>query len=366
MKPPKYRKHTTRNKGFAQHERKRYYFPGVFKSPESWAAYRAFLNEHGFAEYECEAEPAVYVADVGSEFILWANANYPPGCRSEAASCRAAIGHLIQFDGRRLVQEFGPRRLKALQVHLAGQVVKGKKKSRGYINAVCSRIKRAFKWAVSEELIPASIYHSIATVPGLRRGRTTAVEKPKRNPVDWAHVEAVLPELSPTVQAMVMLQWHTGARPQSICHARASQFDRTKKPWQWRPKHKMEHTGREVVLYVGPKAQRAIKSLFDGRDFLFQPKHQNGKRAKGFRSFYDPVSYLRAITRAIDRANKGRDDEIPYWTPHQLRHARGTAIRQKYGIEGVQAALAHSRVETSQIYAQRLQELAQRIAKETG
>ena len=44
-------------------------------------------------------------------------------------------------------------------------------------------------------------------------------EPPSRQPVKWEHVEPVLAELSPDVRAMVLFQWHTGARSKSICLA---------------------------------------------------------------------------------------------------------------------------------------------------
>jgi hypothetical protein len=48
--------------------------------------------------------------------------------------------------------------------------------ARGVINQRVGRIVRAFKWAGSEELVPAAIYQSLKTVSGLQRGRTTARE----------------------------------------------------------------------------------------------------------------------------------------------------------------------------------------------
>lgn len=51
--------------------------------------------------------------------------------------------------------------------------------TRGTINQNVSRIKRMFRWAASEQLIPESVYSSLATVDGLRRGKTKAVEAPE-------------------------------------------------------------------------------------------------------------------------------------------------------------------------------------------
>jgi integrase len=54
------------------------------------------------------------------------------------------------------------------------------------------------------------------------------------------------------------------------------------------------------------------------------------------------------------------------WSPLQLRHTRGTEIRSKYGLEGAQVALGHSKADVTQLYAERDLALAHRIAAEIG
>jgi len=38
------------------------------------------------------------------------------------------------------------------------------------------KIRRMFKWGVSRQMLPGSNYHALATVEGLKKGRTTARE----------------------------------------------------------------------------------------------------------------------------------------------------------------------------------------------
>lgn len=364
---PKYRKHTARDRGFVEFNGKRHYLPGPYKSPESLDAYRKFLRANVPEFAPLAPSSTVLVGDLVLRFQTWADEAYPIGPRSEAANCRAAFGHFDNADGLTPAAEFGPLRLKALMARMATR-----KATRTYINAVAARIKRMFKWAVAEELVPGHVYHALAAVPGVRKGRSPAREPKKKQPVPWESVSPVLFDLSPTVRAMVLFHWHTGARSQSICQARVSQFDRSGKLWEWRPKHKTEAT-HDLVLYVGPQARAVLKPFFAGKsgsDYLFQPRHQNGKRARGFRSFYDSVSYLRAVTRAIERVNaKLADDSkppIPRWTPHQLRHTRATLVRAEHGLEAAQAALGHSTLQATQIYAQRQQALAKLVAERMG
>jgi hypothetical protein len=40
------------------------------------------------------------------------------------------------------------------------------------MNARIERVRRIFKWAVAEELVPPSVHQSVVAVNGLQRGRT--------------------------------------------------------------------------------------------------------------------------------------------------------------------------------------------------
>jgi hypothetical protein len=87
--------------------------------------------------------------------------------------------------GNTLAKDFGPLALKALQQKMVGDGL-----CRACINAHCSRIKRMFRWAVSEELIDETVHRALATVPGLKKGRTDAVDYAPVQPVSDADVEA--------------------------------------------------------------------------------------------------------------------------------------------------------------------------------
>jgi integrase len=49
-----------------------------------------------------------------------------------------------------------------------------------------------------------------------------------------------------------------------------------------------------------------------------------------------------------------------------LRHTAATVIRAKYGVEAAKVILGHTKVETTQIYAERDLEKAQEIMAEIG
>ena len=57
---------------------------------------------------------------------------------------------------------------------------------------------------------------------------------------------------------------------------------------------------------------------------------------------------------------------MPHWHPNQLRHTHATNVRKRYGLEGAQVALGHSRADVTQIYAEKNHALALTIAAEVG
>ena len=99
-----------------------------------------------------------------------------------------------------------------------------------------------------------------------------------------------------------------------------------------------------------------------------EAKQRISKRPK--RERYDVDSYRRAITYAITKLNKQREEAgeapIPAWYPLQLRHSRATEIRKDYGIEAAQVSLGHSHADVTQVYAERNLGLAIEIAQKTG
>lgn len=372
MKVPSYRKHSTRDLAFSEYQGRRRYFPGPFGSDQSKQAYTEFLRTE-FNRPEPAAEASgLTVAGLVAQYLHFARGYYGDGSHGEFANLKYALKPFATHFYLVLAADFGPLLLKAWQKHL---IAKGD--ARSYINQQGAKIRRAFSWAVSEELIPASVHQAISTVPPLRAGRTEAVETMPRQGVPWSDVEPVLAELSPLVADMVRVQWLTGVRSGSLCRAAAGQFLVEDPLWQWRPQHKtqrhMAEQGRELVLHVGPQCQRILSRYIaaaaaGGESYLFCPRTQRANRRYGAR--YTTRSYYRAVARAIERINRRRREAnkplLAPWTPHQMRHGRGQEIRERYGIEGAQAFLGHDSLEAVQIYTHSRRGLNARIAAEAG
>jgi integrase len=259
--------------------------------------------------------------------------------------------------------------------------------SRGVINNRIRRIVRMLKWAVAEELAPESVWRSLTTVRGLEKGRTTVRETEKVKPVPEAHVLAVLPYASPQVAAMLELQLLTGARPVVIRIMRARDIDTSSDIWLYRPAHhKTRYKGKERVIAIGPRGQEVIKPflkldlqahLFSPRDAVahframqranrktpVQPSQMNRKKRKPLKQptvCYTMSTYATAVAKACIKA------AVPHFHPHQVRHTHATSVRRQFGLEAAQVALGHSQAQITEVYAERDQALAAKVAKQIG
>lgn len=118
--------------------------------------------------------------------------------------------------------DFGPLRLKTVR-----QAMIEADHSRKFINKNIERIRRMFKWAVAEEMIPASVPQALNMVTGLRKGSTEARETAPILPVDGPTVEATLEHLPEVVADMVRLQHYSGMSPAAVCMLRPCDLDRS-------------------------------------------------------------------------------------------------------------------------------------------
>ena len=147
--------------------------------------------------------------------------------------------------------------------------------SRTTINERINRIRRAFRWAVSREMIPGTVIYELQSVEPLKRGRTNAKESKDITPVERKRVDAALPYLSPTVQAMIELQWCTGMRSTELTIMRPCDIDMSGNTWLYRPtQHKTEHHGINREIWLGPRAVNIAKPFIGLKAdaYLFSPE----------------------------------------------------------------------------------------------
>lgn len=245
-------------------------------------------------------------------------------------------------------------------------------------NKQVGRVKRAFAWAVAEELIPARVHEALDRVAGLRQGRSAARETPRVRPAPDADVEAALAHVPPAVGAMVRVQRLAGCRPHEVVMMRGAEIDTSAADWEYRPaSHKSEHragddrAAQDRVIFLGPRAQAVLAPfLADARGgYLFSPRRAQRERVR-VRGLSGPGSprgehsgvggYRQEVLRGCDRAGVRR------WVPLQLRHAAGTAIRKRFGLERAQAVLGHRELGVTQVYAEVDRDAARAVMAEVG
>jgi integrase len=356
---PSYSLHKPTGQAKCKYKGRTIYF-GKYDSPESREKYKRFITQLANGH---EPEPArrpsrrtndpapvIQVGRITKLFLEWSKSYYQKNgkCTGETPVIKCAMRPLNELYASLPAREFGPLKLDLVQKQMIRL-----NWSRGYINAATARIKRCFAWAASKELIPAEVAAALRMVPGLRKGRTQAREKPPVAPVPDDVIEATLPELERRclmAADMVRIQRLIGARPSELLMMTVAQIDRSDEScWVYRPTdHKTEHHGHDRVILIGPKAQAILAKWIvkAGNRRLFRYASRDG--------------YRQAVMRAAQRARQ------PHWFPNQLRHAAGTEVREQYGLEAAQVILGHSRADTTQIYAERNLKLAKEVARKIG
>jgi hypothetical protein len=285
---------------------------GPHGSPESLAEYRRVLAEleaHGGLYPVQAAAPAAADLTV-NELLLhywrWAAEHYrdPEGNPTrERANLKDALRPLKRLYGHTPAGEFGPSALRALQQEMVKAGL-----CRSVVNSRTNRVRRAFKWAVSFELLPVAVHQALQTVQGLRRGHGKVREADPIKPAPEEHVKATLPLLPAPVRAMVELQRLTGCRPGEVLVMRAIDLTTSGPVWAYRPaSHKNKHRGLDRVIFLGPQAQQVIKPfLTTGLEaYLFSPR-----------------AYVEAMHRRRAERRKTRR------TPSELRRRRKAEPRR--------------------------------------
>jgi integrase len=213
-------------------------------------------------------------------------------------------------------------------------------------------------------------------------------------------MRAILPNISPVVADMILLQWHTGMRPGEVCIMRPVDIDTTGEVWHYRPsRHKCQYRGRERQVPLGPQAKEIVQRRLLGRAvdaFLFSPRESDQWRRLMLHSQrqtpmscgnvpgsnrsesplrtigdrYTTNSYGRAVAYGCETTcphpelSKIKPSELTAeqkdelrrwnadhrWTPNQLRHAAATRIRKVAGLEMARVVLGHSTIGVTEAY----------------
>jgi integrase len=309
------------------------------------------------------------VGEVAAAYLRWARTYYLDAAglpSSGIGSAEAAAKCLVGLYGSTPAAAFGPLALRALQ----GAMVRANL-CRNVVNQRVTCVKRLFRWAVAQEMVPSDVIAALAAVEPLRKGRSGARETAPVRPVNHEHVDAVLPYLPATLAAMVQVQRLTGMRSGELCVMRACDIDVSSAVWVYRPaSHKTAYREHERAVLLGPRVQEILKPLLDrvseGVGYVFSPQRSIAERrqlrsgkptrtasSKEANRRYDPRSYHRALRYAMRAANRaGALAKEAFWHPHQLRHRYATDLRRTKGLEAARLLLGHRTLAQTLEYAQ--------------
>lgn len=326
--------------------------PGRYESPESLAAFAKLQAEVVSLAVVALDRPAsaqsltvneVLLAFMGHALQHYQREDGEPS--DELRHLKTVCRYVRELYGSTPAIDFGPKALKAVRERF---IVQGW--CRKTVNARVERVRRVFKWAVAEELVPPSVYQALAAVQGLQHGRTRSRESLPVRPVEDAVVDATLAHLNRHVRGLVEFQRYTGCRPGEACRLRRCDIDMSGSVWLYKPAHhKTAWKGKSRTIALGPKAQALLKVFFtpDATDYLFSPrraveeireerranrktpcypshmrrneaKRVGTKRLRPPAEKYNRLGYLTAITRACDRAF-ALPPELAPWRKHDGR-----------------------------------------------
>lgn len=387
--PPNRARHDkSTNRAYVRWNNKKTYF-GVWGSHEAKRKFLVWYTEATGAKKVRAPADRITVATCVEMYLAFAEGYYSDDGASsqEYRNVCAAMDSIAKYapgdwysgdeddaSNFDFADEFGPLRLLEIRDGMVTQKLEngGLRYARRTINAHLNKIRRCFRWCASRELISAMIVTALDTVDGLGIGRSSAKELERVEEVSTAVVMATLPFVSPTVAAMICVQWLCGMRPQDVCRMTTGAINRTGDIWIYQPyKHKTTYLGKSLSKAIPPAAQELLmpylrenpdEPLFSPRDSLeywhdlWRTSDAPRTSLKRKRNFYTSASYGKSIVYAIAQADsknlpKSERIIIPHWAPNQLRHAIATQLRADIGIEAAQLFLGHSKPDTTLIYA---------------
>ena len=341
MRVPSYRLHRSSGQAVVTLSGRDHYL-GPHNTAESKAAYQRLVAEWlaGGRHLRPAAGSVVTVAEVVLAYCA-------AGENRDNRDTRT-LPVVVRLYGSTNVNEFGPLALEACRTKLIDRGW-----TRKSVNLAVGRIKTMLRWAVSKELASGDKVMAAMTLPGLRAGRSPAAESQPIQPVPDAHVDAVLPHLSPQLRAVVELMRLTGMRPGEALAISPGRIDRSGPGgcWVYRPaRHKTQSRGHQRDVLIGPRGQAVLMPWMDRPASMpcFRPcetiRANAGARPTG--TVYRTTTLGHAIARACKAAG------VPHWHPHQLRHAAASRVRAAAGLDAAQVVLGHRHAQTTEIYAE--------------
>ncbi len=182
---PKYRRHKASGQAIVSIEGEDFYL-GPHGTKASHLEYDRVITEWLAAGRRLpRAGQEITIAELAIRYWEFAQGYYRKDGKptTSLSEIKAALRPLKRLYGRTHASEFGPIAFKAIRETIAAE---------GTVNKRIAEIRRMFKWAVGEELVPPSVFQALDAVPGLRKGRCESPDNGPVSAVDDAVVQATL------------------------------------------------------------------------------------------------------------------------------------------------------------------------------
>jgi integrase len=329
-------------------------------------------------EFERADTTRLTVAEVAERFIQYESDRTAAGLITDKTlhAARTAANAVV-FEPEHAMTPaatFGPKSLRAIQTRLRatpcddrrGRYSGGRTPpslSRGEVNRRVNLIRRMFRWAICEELVPASVLTALETVPGLRAGE--ARDNDHRAPADPVAVAATIADLARKshhgmAELLALLRW-TGCRPDEGCRLTAADvFETPEGPELRIQEHKTrKHTGADRIVPLNARAAGIVRAALERGRSLDPSRRLFLSRS---RNPLTPGGLFQAVRRAAAAAG------VPHWTPYQLRHLSAIEMIEA-GATEAEAAAAIGHTPNSTVirrYSRGREKLARRGADRIG
>lgn len=302
---PKYRHHKSTNRALVAIDGRDIYL-GTYDSPASHREYKRIIAEwlaNGEPRLPNQRDDSLIVVEMCRSYHRYAAQYYRDSSGDRTSTffmVKVTLRRLRRLYGRTPVSAFGPLSLQAIRQSWIADGL-----SRTTVNMYTSAVTRIFRWGASQQMVPETVYRTLALVPGLTADRSGARETEPKRPVPTAHIDAVRPHVSRQVEAVMDLQLLCAARGGELLKLRPVDLDTSGPVWvAILDAHKTAHRGREKVLFFGPAAQHILAQFMAGRPVgacMFTPREAEAERyAKAPTHRHQPVPPSRTGRRVSD------------------------------------------------------------------
>ena len=392
LRIPKLCHHKSKNLGYATDPRtkKEIYFGswGLRSTKENYLKW-AYAFESSPDEIVIDTKPIL--AHLVARYIQFATSYFRDPITklpTSALNCmRAALKDVALYLSKP-IEEFTPQDLIAIRTGMMRRkqrrtvngegVTLDKHVSLATVNSNIKKIRGVFKKGVEWGMVPIAVYSALQCVQSLnyRSAPQLKINEPVA-PVEESIVEELIPLLRPIYQVALRLQLATGMRLKELCSMRFSEIKPNKSKhgliYIYRPSsHKNSHRGQARSIPISPALFAELRSLKrpspsikgNGHDVVF---YSNGTgKSIDYSGPLTASGYRQVIGWGQKRLNKNRTaaglEPHPRWNLAQIRHTVLTRVREGYGLEAAQAVGGHKRMNTTEIYAEKNDNTAIKIA----